>query len=253
MKNKFGLLNGMALVATIFINYLSNTGFFNGETMATVSAKYQSLFTPAGYAFAIWGIIYAGLTGFVLYYGPFTKSTPAKEKVLSNIGWWFVASCVVNSVWVVVWLHEYTFLSVILMIVLFITLLKIVQQVSANVQNADVKTTLFLKLPFHIYSGWISVALIANVAAFLKKVQWDGWGLSDTTWTIVMIAIATLVHLFMIWKQRMPAFALAPVWALLAIAVANQHSNDVVFSGAIVAAIFIFVNILFFVFRKKAV
>ena len=60
MKKNFQILNAVALVATVVINYLSNTGVFNGETMATISAKYQNLFTPAGYAFSIWGLIYLG-------------------------------------------------------------------------------------------------------------------------------------------------------------------------------------------------
>jgi len=81
MKKIYQITNGVALVITVIINYLSNTGIFNGETMATVSAKYQNLFTPAGYAFSIWGLIYLGLFGFVIYFGPFVRQTNEKEKV----------------------------------------------------------------------------------------------------------------------------------------------------------------------------
>lgn len=251
MKNKFQLLNGLALIATIAINYLSNSGMLNGETMASISAKYQTLFTPAGYAFSIWGIIYTGLGGFVIYYGPLTKRTAAKEKVVSTIGWWFVVSCIANSMWVVAWLYDYTFLSILLMAIIFISLLKIIQKIKPESQSPNLKTRLFLQWPFHIYSGWISVALIANVTVLLKKVQWSGFGISETTWTIVMIVIAALVHLFMFWKQKMPVFALVAVWALLAIAVANQHSNATVFIAALSVAIFIFGNIVLLGFKKN--
>lgn len=253
MKNKFQLLNGIALIVTIAINYLSNSGMLNGETMASISAKYQTLFTPAGYAFSIWGIIYIGLLGFVIYYSPLAKSTVAKEKVVSTIGWWFVLSCMANSVWVVAWLYDYTFLSILLMVIIFISLLKIIQQIKPELQSPNLKTRLFVQWPFHIYSGWISVALIANVAVLLKKVQWNGFGISETTWTIVMIVIAALVHLFMLWKQKIPVFALVAVWALLAIALANHQSNDPVFITALSVAIFIFGNIVLQGFKKKIV
>lgn len=253
MKNKFQIINGITLVATIVINYLSNTGIFNGETMATVSAKYQNLFTPAGYAFSIWGLIYLGLFGFVVFYGVLTKSTAAKEKTISGIGWRFVLTCIANSLWVVAWLYEYTFLSVLIMLALFIALLNILQHIRTNVENSSFKTRLLLKWPFHIYAGWISVALIANVAALLKKIAWDGFGLAETTWTIVMIGTAALIHFFMIWKRNMPAFALVAVWALTAIAVANQYSNDAVYISAIAATAFIFVNITVHIFKHKTV
>jgi hypothetical protein len=67
MKKTLQIANILALIITLIINYLSNTGIFNGNTMATVSARYQNFFTPAGYAFSIWGVIYLGLAAFVIY------------------------------------------------------------------------------------------------------------------------------------------------------------------------------------------
>lgn len=69
MLKKLQIANGFFLVFTIVFNYLSNTGIFNGKTIANVSDQYQNLFTPAGYAFSIWGFIYLLLIGFVFYTG----------------------------------------------------------------------------------------------------------------------------------------------------------------------------------------
>src|SRR5690606_41017164 len=63
MKKTLQISNGLALLATIFINYLSNTGKINNTTIGEVSNQYNSLFTPAGYAFSIWGFIYLLLLG----------------------------------------------------------------------------------------------------------------------------------------------------------------------------------------------
>ena len=251
MKKLFQILNMLALLATMVINYLSNTGIFNEETMATMSAKFQNLFTPAGYAFSIWGLIYLGLLGFAIYYGPFTKDTDAKEKTILNVGWWFVISCIANCLWVFAWLYEYTFLTIPIMALLFFFFLLIIQKNQYQMQAPDFKTNVFLRLPFHLYSGWISVALIADVAAYLKKIQWSGFGISEPTWTVLMLIVAAIIHLYMLWKFNMTAFALVAVWASIAIAVANQHSSQTVYAAAGCTALFIFGNITFQMLKKR--
>jgi len=253
MVRLFQILNMISLVATIAVNYLSNTGVFNGETMSSISAKFQNLFTPAGYAFSIWGLIYFGLLGFVIYYGPFTKNTDVKEKTVENIGWWFVISCIANCLWIIAWLYEYTLLSIPIMVVLFISLLKIIQNNQNIIESGDVKTAVFFRWPFYIYSGWISVALIANIAAYLKKIEWAGFGISETSWTITLFIIAAMIHLYMVWKMNMSVFGLVSVWALIAIAVANQDSNPTVYIYAVITAIFILLNIVIKVLKKNTV
>lgn len=243
MKKTFQILNGVVLVVTIVMNYLSNTGVFNGKTIADISEKYQNLFTPAGYAFSIWGLIYLGLLGFVFYYGPLFKQTEEKKQTVMQIGWWFIISCIANSLWVLAWLYDSILLSVLLMILILFSLLKIVVNTKMELYNAPLKKFIFLWWPFCIYSGWISVALIANIAAYLTKAGWNGFGISPTIWTITMLAVATSIHIFMIWNRNMREFALMTVWAFIAIAVANQHQHVAVFWAAIIAAVLVFINI----------
>lgn len=244
MKKTLQILNGVAAVATIAMGYLSNTGIFNGKTMASVSAEYQNLFTPAGYAFSIWGLIYLSLLGFVIYYGrSLFKAAIKEDKTVKEVGGWFFISCLANSLWVVVWLYEYTLISIFLMILLLFSLLKIVVKTKMELHNVPLKKFLFLFWPFCIYSGWVSVALIANIAAYLTKIGWNGFGLSETIWAVIMIVVAAIVHIFMIWKRNMREFALVLVWSLIAIAVANQNVNATVVWAAVIVAIIVFINI----------
>lgn len=80
----------------------------------------------------------------------------------------------------------------------------------------------FIWWPFVIYSGWVTVASIANVSTYLTKIGWDGFGLSETIWTIILITIALLINQYMIWKRNMREFALVGAWAHIGIANANQ-------------------------------
>ena len=94
MKRTLQISNGIALISTIIINYLSNTGLLNGATIGSVSSGLQTLFTPAGYAFSIWGFIYLLLIGFVFYQGKsLFNSKYLADNFVKQIGWWFVISC----------------------------------------------------------------------------------------------------------------------------------------------------------------
>jgi hypothetical protein len=250
MKKTLQVLNGIAFVSMIFINYLSNTGLINGNTNATVSQAYENLFTPAGYAFSIWGIIYLLLLGFVIYQGLglFSK---AKDNVLAaQVGWWFVISCIANSMWLFAWLHEELWLSVLIMLVLLFSLAKIVLRTNMERWNAPFKTILFLWWPFCIYIGWISVALIANMSAYLTKVGWDGFGLSEVFWTITMIVIAGILNLFVTWNRNMREFALVGVWALGAIAVANWKENEDIVYSALAVGLLLVISSTLHTFRN---
>ncbi|MEE1885725.1 hypothetical protein [Pedobacter flavus] len=253
MNLKLSVLNGFALVFTIVMNYLSNTGVLNGNTMGIVSAKYSNYFTPAGYAFSIWGLIYIGLLGFVIYSGRGLFNKSKNNTISTKIGWWFVLSCIANSLWVVAWLYEYMAVSVVIMIFLLFTILRIVVKFDDQTQKHTLAIRLFVLWPFSIYAGWISVALIANIAAWLTSIGFEGWGISAINWTILMILIGGVVNIFMILRRYLVFFGLVGVWAFLAISVANRSvieaSNIVMVSN--VVAILLLITSLVIIYSKK--
>jgi hypothetical protein len=241
--------NILALVTMIVVNYLSNTGIFNGNTMSSVSAKYDNLFTPAGYAFSIWGLIYLALTSFVIYQSKGMFKTKEVPSVVDKIGWMFVFSCVANCLWVIAWLYDYTGLSVVIMLMLLITLMSIVFRTRMELDLVPLKQIALEWWPFAIYLGWICVALIANVAAYLTKVQWDGLGIDAITWTIVMIVVAAAVNIILIWQRNLRESALAGAWGLTAVAIANAQEMQAYV--AIAAVVVILANIGIHGYRSR--
>lgn len=237
--------NGLVLIVMALVNYLSNAGLLNGNSMKTVSDRYFNHFTPAGYAFSIWGVIYLGLAGFVFYTGINARKDAVKSAVLSAISWWFVLSCLANSLWVVVWLYDYTGSSVVIMGILLFSLLKIVVNTSMELDAHPLKAYLFIYWPFALYSGWITMAFIANISAYLTKTGWQGWGVSNVTWAIIMTGLAGLVNVMMVYMRNLREFAVVGVWALIAIAVSNNMNptgeNIVYACYAVSTIIFAFV------------
>lgn len=244
MKKVLQILNGIAFVSVVFINYLSNTGVMNGKTIGSLSDTIRSLFTPAGYAFSIWGLIYLFLLGYVIYQGRSLFLKVKNDDFVERIGFWFFISCIANSAWVFAWIYEYTAISCICIFLLLFSILKIILNNKMQLEDVRSSRLLFVNLPFVIYGGWVTVASVANVSSYLVKIDWTGFGISPETWTIIMIFIATFINLIIVFKRKMYAFALVGAWALAAIGVANQENyNNIAIIAFVSAVLLIFATI----------
>lgn len=244
-KSAIVFVNLGVLIATIYWNYYSNTGAINGQTMGSLSDEYANFFTPAGYAFSIWGIIYLSLVVNAIYL--LKKRSNLDSKVIAK---WFSLANIGNCIWVYVWLMEYTGLSVIAMIFILFCLTKNV----LNLKIGQEKKPVWIWWPASIYFGWIVVALAANISAFLAKVEWQAL-FSGELWAALLIAIATGIYLFIMWKKNITYAAYVGVWALVAIMFKQWEVNTLVQYSAMIAAILLFGTTLVkdFALRKKGV
>ena len=193
MKKTVQLTNIVGFIITLYINYATSTGVINNTTQADVSDAYATLFTPAGYAFSIWGFIYVLLFGFIVYQSRSLFVKVRNDEFILKTGWWFVLSCAANSLWCYLFVSDYMLASVFVIFLLLFCLLKIILNNRMELDDKPISVIVFVWWPFVIYSGWLTVACIANVATHLVKVEWNGWGISEVTWTLVMMGVATSV------------------------------------------------------------
>lgn len=87
--------------------------------------------------------------------------------------------------------------------------------------------------PICLYSGWITVATMANMALYLTQIGWKGGFLSEVQWTLALIVVATLINLVMIYKRSMREFAAVGVWALFANYMRHQGNLDILANTAL--------------------
>jgi len=198
------------------------------------------LVTPAGYVFSIWGAIYTLL----LFFAVFQALPSQREKpFLRQISGLFILSCVFNVVWLFLWHYDQIVLSVVLMFALLAILIAIYLRLEIGKASVTLKEMVFVHLPFSVYLGWITVVSIANVASALVSIQWDGFGLANETWAVLVIAVALLITLGVIATRKDVAYSLVLVWALVGIAV-NQSAYQNVVLAAEVSAIVIIVALV---------
>jgi hypothetical protein len=232
MKQYMPWINLAAVLGTIAVNFLANALPFNGLTTAVISDQFEVLFVPAGYVFAIWGLIYVGLLAFAVYQLlPAQRNNPRLER----IGWLFVLASLANATWLVAWHYEQFALSVVVMLSLLALLVAIYLRLDIGRARVTRAEKWCVDVPFSIYLGWISVATIANISDLLYYWQWDGLSIAPEVWAVIMLIVAAVLAGAMMLTRGDIAFLLVIVWAFVGIAV-KQSGVPLVANAALILA-----------------
>ena len=219
----------MAFAFVITANTLSNALPIHGQTMPEISAKYPSLFTPAGFTFSIWGVIYIGLLLFVAW-----QALPAQRanEHVARISKYFQLNCLMNGLWLVAWHYDWLTLSLVLMFGILATLVGIYRTLILEFRSASLPQRLVAHVPFSLYTGWITLAAIANASVLQTAYGWDDAGIDAVNWTLVKLALAGAIGASVLLKNRDVVFAAVVAWAAWGISV-MQHGTPRVAGAAV--------------------
>lgn len=227
------LLNVVGLVIALVVNVLATQLPLNGITTAQVSDRFPALFVPAGYVFAIWGVIYLGLIAFTVYQAlPAHRDNPRLQKM----GLLFFFSNILNSIWLFTYHYLQLGLGLVVISIFLLVLIRIYTVLEIGVHKVKPAEFWLVNLPFSIYLGWLTVATIANATQLLYSLNWNGFGLSGEVWTVIMLTAAVIISALVSLTRRDAAFALVLVWAFVGIS-AKQAAVPVVANAARLAAI----------------
>ncbi len=219
----------IAYIFMIIVNILANALPINNLTTGDISEKYPSLFTPAGFAFSIWGLIYLLLLFFVIFQSGIAwkpeKNIP--PDMLPAIRKYFIISSLANGLWIFAWHYLIIPLSLILMGVIFFCLMRICEKISSS--GLALREYFFIRLPFSIYFGWISVAALANTMVFLVSIGLGPDNKYQIVLTILFIFAGVLLTGFFTVKNRDIAYGLVPLWAYSAILF--KHLSPIFYAG----------------------
>ncbi len=107
------IANLLSVLLALTVNILATALPLNNQTTAQISDRFKVFFVPAGYVFAIWGIIYIGWIAFTVYqFLPAHKESPR----LRGLGYLFALTGVFNAAWLFCWQYNHFTLSVIVML-----------------------------------------------------------------------------------------------------------------------------------------
>jgi hypothetical protein len=252
--NSLTVISSASLLFALVMNFLANYLPLNNITTAEVSDQYYSIFTPAGFTFIIWGVIYISLALFMVFIIKGVISNEERPKrIISEIGWYFAASSLFNGIWIVTWHYQRMLLSLIMIIGLLFSLLALY----FKFKNSEIRPGSYL-IPFSIYLGWATVATIANIVTFEISVNWNRFGLPPEGWLTVLLLLVLGVSAYFVLRQKDASYGLVIVWALTGITVARWNefggSSYPVIAAIVAAALVVsFLAIkVFFVFSADS-
>lgn len=227
-------LSGYLIMAAV--NAASSFGVFGGNDVGAVSDKYPTLLTPEGFTFLIWIVIYFSLFLFSIY-----QLTGSADKVISLTGILFFFSCILNSLWVIAWSFMQIGVSLVIIIILFITILVIYLKLNKEKYSAS---TLFVKAPFSIYLAWLCVAVAANFAVFFRSIGWRMASIPEEVWLLTVLLTLLLVTSYFVIKKKDFAFSVVIIWAMSGLLIRHLGELESAYPYAAGFIVFMFVVII---------
>jgi len=252
------VVNAVTYLGMLVVNILATSLPLNNMSTDDLSDALPNLFVPSGLTFSIWGVIWILLAVYLVAqlrvaFTSGSAGSSADAYSPAVVGLWFPANMVLNAGWIFAWHYQLVGVSVLIMLVLLATLIVMFLRLDRTVRAGG---AWFARVPVAVYFGWITIATIANLTAFLVSVGWNGFGVPDTVWTIVVIAAGLGVNLAILLRHRSYAFAAVAVWAFAGIAIKRiaegTPEGPAVLVAAIVAGAAIVVVGVFVALRGRA-
>lgn len=240
------VLNTLTFLVTVYVNYLFGSGAGGRKSVGEISNQFDTLITPAGYAFSIWGLIYLLLFGFIVFQwvSYFRKQF---DKSIDPTFLWLSLSNLLNALWIFVWTKEYLLLSVFVIFGLLGTLLKL--GLNLQIGSKQDKPSLFVGLPIGIYTGWIIAASVVNLSVWFFSKNW--LQAYDILWTNLVLLVATGIYVFLIWQRNMISPAFVGIWAFIAISVKQWMYHPVISYFSWIMVFILLLSVFLFSKNKK--
>jgi len=236
------ILNLVAYLLNAGVTYgIGVLGAFDLPTNAELSLKYQTLVTPAGYAFSIWAVIF--ISQLISVIVQLVRQQKQQPLIVKGIGYNYLGACAAQIAWTITFSLEIIWASLICMIAILGFLVLIVYNQSMIVseeesgKDDDKKTTKLssssildfwlLKFPFSIHCGWISAATIVNLNVVLVKY---GVNAGDQ-YGIALLCSAAIAGFAMIALTRPQTEFVIPsvlAWASFGIFWELQNPKDII-------------------------
>ena len=239
--------NALSVLIALMGNILASALPLNGQNTGEISDRFLVYFVPAGYVFAIWGVIYIGWIAFTMYQ---FRTGQRESPRLRRLGYLFAFSGIFNALWLVCWHYNAFGWSVLVMLALLGLLIASYLRLDVGRTASSPAERWSVDIPFSIYLGWITVATVANITDFLYWVNWNGLGIAPQVWAVVMLAAACLIGLFMTLTRRDSGYVFVLVWSFIGIAV-KQSAEPLVANSAWGAAVLMLAFAVYSIVQRR--
>lgn len=224
-------------VAQVISSPLTTLALGPSSSNKVISDANTSPVTPAGYAFAIWGLIYAACLALAVY-----QLLPGQRgrEVHRRTGWWLVAAFACSTVWIPIFGSRTIWLSQVVIVALVGCLAVTAWRLSTVGPAAGTGERVLLRLPVTLYLGWATLATAAGFGLTFRTLGMAESGGTATAVSLVLVVAATAISVVVVTRvSAAVGFAFTACWALVAVAVATYV--DTVRVAALLAIVVVLV------------
>lgn len=215
MKRIWQIGNILTLVFALVANGLISAQVLGLPAISDISDKYATYLTPAGYAFSIWSLIYVLLIVFVVYQARDIFKPRDENDLPQRVGPWFIIASICNALWTYVFVSDLVGLSVILLLLLTVALYVLLWRLDIAMNQLKFAVIACVWWPLLIYTGWMTVASVVNVASWL-----DSLGMTvSLLWSNLALIGLGVGLLALLILRNVRELLLACIWGIASIGV----------------------------------
>lgn len=241
--------NILSVGLALTVNILASVLPLNGQNTGEISDRFKVYFVPAGYVFAIWGVIYIGWIAFSIYQ---VRPSQKENSRLRNLGYLFALSGVFNAAWLFCWHYNRFGLSVVVMLILLGLLIASYLRLDVGKVPVGTAEKWSVDIPMSIYLGWISVATVANISDYLYLVNWNGFGIAPQVWAVIMIVVASLLGVLMTVLRQDSAYVFVLTWSFIGIAIKQAATPLVAYAAWTFAILMLVLGVSSILRRRRS-
>ena len=228
-----GVARQVAVVAAaafnLVLNGLAGAGLLFGTQTGAVSGANPTPITPAGWAFSIWSVIFAGVAVFAVWQALPARRGPRYDAV----GAPFVVANVLNGLWQIPWLTGRVGVAAVVLVGIVASLAWLYVRLDRLGLRGSERWA--LGVPTALFLAWVTVAAALNATIALRAAGWTGGGAG---WPVAVVLAVAGVGAWLLARTGDLAAAAVFLWAYAAI-YAGQGGGPLAVALAVGAAAFV--------------
>ncbi|KOS71538.1 hypothetical protein AEA09_00580 [Lysinibacillus contaminans] len=226
-------------ISYIVVLTLTFSSYFikiNGQSSLEISNRFPVMFAPLNVSYVIWIVIFI-LLGYWLVMN--LKSQHSQKRLPTKQGTLFGSICILQIMTIIFWHQELFVASLIVtfMLLIYLYMLYNTYPLSNNKLTG--------RVPVSIFFAWTTFLLMTNFSFTLTSYSWNGFGLSNPLWAVILLTVGTAIALHIRFHHFDIAYPSVFIWAYIGIALHNGFDELLVTTAALFLCGVLLVGILF--------
>lgn len=180
-------------------------------SIGEMSDKYQTIVSPSGSAFSIWGVIFIAQGIFAI--GQMLPKYRSSKAVQDGLKYWYFLVCIDQALWTLLFGYEQINLSLICIASIWILLvIANISQYNCKLERTQIEFWM-LRFPFMIHCGWLTAATALNLNVVV--VNSNASASVQLTSGIISLAVLHAIAMIYLWFIKYPNYVIPCVliWA----------------------------------------